>query len=35
MANTMPPFDVESSLVSTMPVSPTASWKAFAWASPF
>ena len=35
IANTMPPLAVESSLVSTIPVSPTASWKAFAWARPF
>ena len=31
MAKTMPPFDVESSLVRTIPVRPTASWKATAW----
>ena len=35
IANTMPPLAVESSLVRTMPVRPTASWKALAWASPF
>ncbi len=28
MAKTIPPFDVESSLVRTIPVSPVASWKA-------
>ena len=35
MAKTIPPFEVESSLVRTTPVSPTASWKATAWARPF
>ena len=35
MAKTMPPRDVESSLVRTMPVSPTDSWNATAWARPF
>ena len=35
MAKTMPPLAVESSLVRTIPVSPTASWKALAWARPF
>ena len=35
MAKTMPPLAVESSLVRTIPVSPTASWKAMAWARPF
>src|SRR5262245_55024241 len=35
MAKTIPPRDVESSFVSTMPVSLTASSNATAWASPF
>ena len=35
MANTIPPFAVESSLVRTIPVSPTESWNALAWWSPF
>ena len=35
MAKTMPPREVESSFVSTMPVRPTASWNATAWARPF
>ena len=35
MAKTIPPRDVESSFVRTMPVSPTDSWKATAWARPF
>ena len=35
MAKTMPPLAVESSLVRTIPVRPTASWNAFAWARPF
>ena len=34
MANTMPPFAVESSFVRTIPVRPTDSWNAFAWARP-
>ncbi len=35
IAKTIPPLAVESSLVRMTPVSPTASWKALAWARPF
>src|SRR5439155_15709072 len=35
IAKTMPPLEVESSLVSAIPVRPTASWNALAWARPF
>ena len=35
IASAMPPLAVPSSLVSTMPVTPTASPNSFAWRTPF